>query len=268
MRASTVASAPRARVVALSRPRNRTDTRPLSPDSWPRSVSDAGSRHEHPSFDSVLSHAADAVVIPAGPNYNYLQRNLALELVRVTEAAALGAGWWVGKGDKNGADRAAVDNMRKTLRGVSMDGTVVIGEGEKDQAPMLYRGEHVGDGAAHSPMVDVALDPIDGTMLVAKGGDGAIAVIAVAERGALFDPGPAFYMEKLAVGPQVPPSSVSVDYPVVRNLRAVADALHKPVEEVTVVVLDRPRHEGLIQEVRAARDNESGRGWNGSLPAS
>mmetsp|Transcript_39421 Transcript_39421/g.111723 ORF Transcript_39421/g.111723 Transcript_39421/m.111723 type:complete len:401 (+) Transcript_39421:165-1367(+) len=194
---------------------------------------------------SQLSSATDP-----GPDFSIVQRNLALEVVRVTEAAALAAGKWQGKGDKNAADQAAVDQMRKVLNTIKMDGTIVIGEGEKDEAPMLYCGERVGDGS--SPSVDIAVDPLDGTTLTATGREGAIAVIAIAEKGALFDPGPCMYMEKLAVGPEVLPHSVSLSYPVLRNLQAVAEAQRKAVSEVTVVILDRPRHADLIQEVRNA----------------
>jgi fructose-1,6-bisphosphatase II len=175
---------------------------------------------------------------------------LALELVRVTEAAALAAARWLGKGDKNAADQAAVDMMRKVLNDISMDGVVVIGEGEKDEAPMLYCGEHIGGGTP--PAVDIAVDPLDGTTLTAQGRSGAIAVIALAERGCLYDPGPCFYMEKLAVGPEVDPRRISLDYSVTHNLEAIANCLGKPVEDVTVLVLDRPRHAKLIKEIRDA----------------
>eukprot|EP00884_Botryococcus_braunii_P021724 jgi/Botrbrau1/8235/Bobra.0392s0030.1 len=186
-----------------------------------------------------------------GPDYqNFKQRNLALELVRVTEAAALAAGRWFGKGDKNAADQAAVDMMRKVLNTINMDGVVVIGEGEKDEAPMLYCGERVGAGG--EPRVDVAVDPLDGTTLTSQGRSGAVSVIAVAERGALYDPGPCMYMEKLAVGPAVNPHMVSLQYSIARNLRAVASALNKPLGDVTVILLDRPRHADIIKEVREA----------------
>jgi fructose-1,6-bisphosphatase II len=176
-------------------------------------------------------------------------RNLALELVRVTEAAAMAAGRWVGRGDKNGGDQAAVDAMRKLIGTVSMRGVVVIGEGEKDEAPMLYNGEEVGngDGAA----CDVAVDPIDGTTLMAKGMPNALAVLAVAERGAMFDPSAVFYMEKLAVGPEAA-DVVDLTAPVAENIRRVAKAKHSDVSDVTVCILDRPRHEQLVSEVREA----------------
>jgi fructose-1,6-bisphosphatase II len=176
-------------------------------------------------------------------------RNLALELVRVTEAAAMAAGRWVGRGDKNGGDGAAVDAMRQLISGVSMQGVVVIGEGEKDDAPMLYNGEEIGDGTG--PACDVAVDPIDGTTLMAKGMPNALAVLAVAERGAMFDPSAVFYMEKLAVGPEAA-GMVDINAPVEYNVRQVAKAKSISVGDVTVCILDRPRHEKLVEEVRAA----------------
>ncbi len=176
-------------------------------------------------------------------------RNLALELVRTTEAAAMAAARWMGRGDKIAADQAAVDAMRHVLSGVEMDGLVVIGEGEKDEAPMLYNGEHVGDGT--SPHVDIAVDPIDGTTLTALGRAGAIAVIAVADRGSMFDPGPCVYMEKIAVGPEAA-GIVDLRLPVEKNLMAVARAKGKDVEDITAVVLDRPRHADLVAEIAAA----------------
>nr|WP_042190083.1 class II fructose-bisphosphatase [Kibdelosporangium sp. MJ126-NF4]CEL19080.1 Fructose-1,6-bisphosphatase, GlpX type [Kibdelosporangium sp. MJ126-NF4]CTQ95118.1 Fructose-1,6-bisphosphatase, GlpX type (EC 3.1.3.11) [Kibdelosporangium sp. MJ126-NF4] len=176
-------------------------------------------------------------------------RNLALELVRVTEAAAMSAGRWVGRGDKNGGDGAAVDAMRKLIGTVSMKGVVVIGEGEKDEAPMLFNGEEVGDG--NGPACDVAVDPIDGTTLMAKGMPNAIAVLAVAERGAMFDPSAVFYMEKIAVGPEAA-DVIDLTAPVAENIRRVAKAKHTDVSDVTVCILDRPRHEQLVTEVRRA----------------
>ncbi|TWV47302.1 class II fructose-bisphosphatase [Streptomyces misionensis] len=176
-------------------------------------------------------------------------RNLALELVRVTEAAAMAAGRWVGRGDKNGADGAAVRAMRSLVSTVSMNGVVVIGEGEKDEAPMLFNGEHVGDGTG--PEVDIAVDPIDGTTLTAKGMPNAIAVLAAAERGAMFDPSAVFYMDKLVTGPDAA-DFVDIDAPVAVNIRRIAKAKKATPEDVTVVILDRPRHEGLIKEVREA----------------
>ncbi|MEV6837629.1 class II fructose-bisphosphatase [Streptomyces sp. NPDC051133] len=176
-------------------------------------------------------------------------RNLALELVRVTEAAAMAAGRWVGRGDKNGADGAAVRAMRTLVSTVSMNGVVVIGEGEKDEAPMLFNGEHVGDGTG--PEVDIAVDPIDGTTLTAKGMPNAIAVLAAAERGAMFDPSAVFYMDKLVTGPEAA-DFVDIDAPVAVNIKRIAKAKKATPEDVTVVILDRPRHEGLIREVREA----------------
>ncbi|TMM37554.1 MAG: class II fructose-bisphosphatase [Actinobacteria bacterium] len=178
-----------------------------------------------------------------------LDRNLALELVRVTEAAALAAGRWVGRGDKEGGDGAAVDAMRKLINSISMRGVVVIGEGEKDNAPMLYNGEHVGDGTGAE--VDVAVDPIDGTTLMSKGMPDALAVLAVAERGAMFDPSAVFYMQKLAVGPECA-DVIEIDAGVTENLRRIAKVKHSSISDVTVCILDRPRHEELIREVRDA----------------
>lgn len=176
-------------------------------------------------------------------------RNLALELVRVTETAAIAASKWIGRGDKNGADQAAVDAMRKMIATVSMRGTVVIGEGEKDEAPMLYNGEEVGDGTG-SP-VDVAVDPVDGTTLTAKGMANAISVIALAERGAMFDPSAVFYMEKLATGPEAS-DVIDITAPVKVNLQKVAKAKHVDIASLTVVVLDRPRHDQLVKDIREA----------------
>ncbi len=176
-------------------------------------------------------------------------RNLAMELVRVTEAAAMAAARWMGRGDKEGADGAAVDAMRIVLRGVPMDGVVVIGEGEKDEAPMLYNGERVGDGTP--PLADVAVDPIDGTTPTALGRGGALAVIAASDRGTMFDPGPCVYMEKIAVGPEAA-GKVSLEQSPTDNIRAVAEAMRKSPRDVTAIILDRPRHEDLIEEVRAA----------------
>jgi fructose-1,6-bisphosphatase II len=174
-------------------------------------------------------------------------RNIALELVRVTEAAALAASGWMGRGDKEGADAAAVDAMRVVLGTVPMDGVVVIGEGEKDEAPMLYNGERIGDGSP--PEVDIAVDPIDGTTLTAKGRGNAIAVIALSERGSMFDPGPCVYMEKIAVGPACV-GAVDITRSATHNIEAVAEALGKTVREVTAVILERDRHDDLIAEVR------------------
>ncbi|HTR71725.1 MAG TPA: class II fructose-bisphosphatase [Mycobacteriales bacterium] len=176
-------------------------------------------------------------------------RNLALELVRVTEAAAMAAGRWVGRGDKNGADQAAVNAMRQLVSTVSMKGVVVIGEGEKDEAPMLFNGEEVGDG--NGPDCDVAVDPVDGTTLTAKGMSNAISVMAVADRGAMYDPSALFYMEKLVTGPAAA-GVVDIEAPAEHNVQAVAKAKGCAPEDVTVIVLDRPRHADLVNEIRQA----------------
>jgi fructose-1,6-bisphosphatase II len=177
-------------------------------------------------------------------------RNLALELVRVTEAAAMGAGRWIGRGDKNAADQAAVDAMRAMLDTVAMDGVVVIGEGEKDEAPMLYNGEHVGAGGS-GPEVDVAVDPLEGTRLAALGQPNAIAVIAASERGSMFFPGGAFYMEKIAAGADAI-GAVDINATPTENVNAVAKAKGRRVTDIRVVVLERERHEQLIGELRQA----------------
>jgi fructose-1,6-bisphosphatase II len=176
-------------------------------------------------------------------------RNLALELVRVTEAAAMGAGRWIGRGDKEAADQAAVDAMRHMLATVEMAGVVVIGEGEKDEAPMLYNGEEVGSGGG--PQVDVAVDPLEGTRLTALGQPNAIAVIAVAERGTMFFPGAAVYMDKIAAGPEAA-DAIDIDASPAENVRRVAEAKGKEPRQVTVIVLERERHDGLIAELREA----------------
>src|SRR5438309_1734736 len=182
--------------------------------------------------------------VPARPD-----RNLALELVRVTEAAAMGAGRWVGRGDKNAADQAAVDAMRSMLDTVSMDGVVVIGEGEKDEAPMLFNGEPVGDG--HGPQVDVAVDPLEGTRLTALGQPNAIAVIALAERGSMFFPGAAVYMEKIAVGADSI-DAIDIERTPTENVHAVAEAKGRRTTDIRVVVLERDRHNALTEELREA----------------
>lgn len=174
-------------------------------------------------------------------------RNLALELVRVTEAAALAAGRFMGRGDKIAADRAAVDAMRVVLNSIAMNAIIIIGEGEKDEAPMLYNGERVGTG--EGPAMDIAVDPIDGTRPLSNGTSNAIATVALAPRGTMFDPGPFLYMNKIAVGPQAR-GTVDIEAPVEHNLRAIAQASDKKVEDLTVVILDRPRHDELIAEVR------------------
>ncbi|MFC7494440.1 MULTISPECIES: class II fructose-bisphosphatase [unclassified Nocardioides] len=175
-------------------------------------------------------------------------RNLALELVRVTEAAAMAAGRWVGRGDKNGADGVAVNAMRVMISTIGMDGVVVIGEGEKDNAPMLYNGESVGDGSG--PECDVAVDPIDGTTLTAKGMTNAVSVLAVSPRGSMYDPSAVFYMEKLVTGPEAA-DVVDIRLPVAENIHQVAKAKGKDPRDVTVVLLDRPRHAALVEEIRA-----------------
>jgi len=176
-------------------------------------------------------------------------RNLAMELVRVTEAAALAAARWRGRGDKEAADQAAVDAMRTLMDTVSMDGIVVIGEGEKDNAPMLYNGEQIGNG--EPPVVDIAVDPIDGTTLTAKGLNGAIAVVALAERGTMFDPGPCVYMEKIACGPEGR-GVIDLDAPIAENLNRLAIEKGKDVSDITVIMLDRDRHEQMLKEIREA----------------
>lgn len=182
-------------------------------------------------------------------NVEIPDRNLALELVRVTEAAALASGRWVGRGKKNEGDGAAVDAMRKLINSVAMRGVVVIGEGEKDEAPMLFNGEHVGTGEGAE--VDIAVDPIDGTTLMAEGRPNAISVLAAAERGSMYDPSAVFYMNKIAVGPEAA-GSIDIQAPVAHNIQQVAKAKGIAAEQVTVVVLDRPRHDGLIAEIREA----------------
>jgi len=177
------------------------------------------------------------------------ERNMALELVRATEAAAMAAGRWMGRGDKNASDNAAVNAMRYMLNTISMNGVVVVGEGEKDEAPMLYSGEVLGTG--DEPPVDIAVDPIDGTRLLALGRPNAISVVALSERGTMYDPKHIFYMNKIAAGPEAA-EVIDIEAPIAENLKGVAKALHKSVEDVTVVVLDRPRHEQIISEIRSA----------------
>jgi fructose-1,6-bisphosphatase II len=183
----------------------------------------------------------------SGMNEFMPTRNLAMELVRVTEAAALAAGRFVGRGDKNGADKAAVDAMRLVLNTIEMDGVIVIGEGEKDRAPMLFNGEHLGTGA--NPRLDIAVDPIDGTRPTAHGLPNAIATVALAPRGTMFNPGPVMYMHKIAVGPEAR-DIIDIEAPIEDNLRKIAHAKGENVADLTVVILDRPRHEALIREVR------------------
>ncbi len=173
-------------------------------------------------------------------------RNLALELVRATEAAAMGASKWMGRGDKNAGDGAAVEGMRVILNSVDMDGLVVIGEGEKDEAPMLYNGERLGNGSG--PKMDIAVDPIDGTRLLSVGGSGSISVVGLSERGKMFNPC-TFYMDKIVVGPDCA-GVIDIEAPPAANIRAVARAKGMPISAVTVCILDRPRHETLIKKVR------------------
>ncbi|HEY6276394.1 MAG TPA: class II fructose-bisphosphatase [Streptosporangiaceae bacterium] len=187
--------------------------------------------------------------ITADPKGQAPDRNLALELARVTEAGAMAAARWVGRGDKMGADAAAVEAMRALINTVSMQGVVVIGEGEKDRAPMLYNGEQVGDGTG--PECDVAVDPIDGTRLTANGMPNGISVLAVSARGSMYDPSAVFYMSKLVTGPAAA-GVVDIEAPVAHNVSALARAKGCVPQDVTVVILDRPRHQQLISEVRAA----------------
>ena len=174
-------------------------------------------------------------------------RNLAMELARVTEAAAMAAGRWMGRGNKPEADQAAVDAMRLVLNTVDMDGVIVIGEGEKDEAPMLYNGEVLGSGVP--PRVDIAVDPIDGTTVLSLGRSGALSVVALSERDTMYSPGHIVYMDKIAVGPEAA-GSISLGAPVEVNLRSIARAKRKDIEDLTVVILDRPRHHDLIRQVR------------------
>jgi len=176
-------------------------------------------------------------------------RNLALELARVTEAAALAAGRFMGRGDKEGADQAAVNAMRIVLQTVDVNGVIIIGEGEKDNAPMLYNGENVGNGSA--PEVDVAVDPIDGTRPLAFGRSNSLATVAIAPRGTMFDPGPFVYMNKLAVGPEAK-GRINIEWSITDNLKAIARAKRKDVEDLTTIILDRDRHKDMIAEIRQA----------------
>ena len=179
-----------------------------------------------------------------------MDRNLALEFVRITEAAAISCSQWMGRGDEKSADQAAVDAMRRAFDRVEIDGMVVIGEGERDEAPMLYIGEKVGKATPGAPAVDIALDPLEGTTICAKGGVGALAVIAIAERGKFLH-APDTYMDKISCGPAAA-GQIDIDASPTENIGRVAQALKKDVSDVTVVVLDRPRHEGIISEVREA----------------
>jgi fructose-1,6-bisphosphatase II len=202
----------------------------------------SGSGHlSEPSGQPWIASGAPPPLL-ASPDYN-----LSLDLVRTTEAAALAAARWVGRGDKNAADRAAVDAMRLFFQTVHMDGIVVIGEGEKDEAPMLYNGECIGTG--NPPVVDVAVDPIDGTRLVARGEANAVSVVAVAESGSMFNPGPCVYMEKIAVGRDAA-TAIDITAPVETNIKNIARAKRMLVSEVTMMILDRPRHEEIVERVR------------------
>ena len=176
-------------------------------------------------------------------------RNLAMELARVTEAAALAAARWMGRGDKEAADQAAVDAMRLMLDTVNMDGIVIIGEGEKDNAPMLYNGEAIGNG--QPPVVDIAVDPIDGTTLTSKGMGGALAVVACSERGTMFDPGPCVYMEKIVAGEEAA-DVIDIEAPIAENISRVAKAKNTKAANVTITILDRSRHDQIVKEVREA----------------
>ncbi|HTP01351.1 MAG TPA: class II fructose-bisphosphatase [Anaerolineales bacterium] len=195
-------------------------------------------------MDSTVSSLKDNQLQRSQPT-----RNLALDLVRVTEAAALASGRFMGRGDKEGADGAAVNAMRTVLQTVDMNGIIVIGEGEKDNAPMLFNGEMVGNGS--KPEVDVAVDPIDGTRPLAFGRTGSVATVAIAPRGAMFNPGPFVYMNKLAVGPSAK-GSINIERPIGENLKAIAKAKHTNVEDLTTIILDRPRHNDMIAEIRQA----------------
>ena len=199
--------------------------------------------------DGIPGQPGVTVSEPPQPPGQAPDRNLAMELVRVTEAGAMAAARWVGRGDKNGADGAAVHAMRMLINTVSMNGVVVIGEGEKDHAPMLFNGEEVGDGSG--PACDVAVDPIDGTRLTANGMPNAISVLAVSARGSMYDPSAVFYMRKLVTGPAAA-DVVDLEAPVAHNIAQVAKAKACSPHDVTVVILDRPRHAELISEVRAA----------------
>ncbi|TWB83070.1 fructose-1,6-bisphosphatase II / sedoheptulose-1,7-bisphosphatase [Nitrospirillum amazonense] len=196
-----------------------------------------------------MSKAIEAPVDPKGDISLVMDRNLALEAVRVTEAAALSASLLMGRGDEKAADQAAVDAMRKALNSLAIDGTVVIGEGERDEAPMLYIGEKVGSG--HGPKIDIALDPLEGTTITATGGPNALAVIAMAESGGFLN-APDVYMDKIAVGAGLPEGVVDIDEKIETNLKNLALAKHATVEELVVCILDRPRHRELIARVRAA----------------
>jgi fructose-1,6-bisphosphatase II len=205
-----------------------------------------GAAQSHPAAAADLE---DWITVSTDDTKIRPDRNLALELVRVTEAAAMAAARMIGRGDKEAADQAAVDAMRHVLDGISMDGLVVIGEGEKDEAPMLYNGEHIGDG--HPPLVDIAVDPLEGTRLTALGMPSAITVIALAERGAMFDPGPCVYMEKLAGGPKIA-DLLDLERPLPETLKLIAQRKGVDIRDVIVVMLDRERHHAQMAAVREA----------------
>jgi fructose-1,6-bisphosphatase II len=230
--------------------------RPLSADSShtpgsgiPPAASDAAVTPVTPGATTQPGAGTTAGPASPEPGRHAPDRNLALELARVTEAAAMASARWVGRGDKNGADGAAVQAMRQLINTVSMDGVVVIGEGEKDAAPMLFNGEQVGDGSG--PKCDVAVDPIDGTRLTANAMPDAISVIAVSARGSMYDPSAVFYMSKLVTGPEAA-DAVDIEASPAANIQAVARAKHCSPHDVTVIILDRPRHADLIAEVRDA----------------
>ncbi len=193
-------------------------------------------------MDSTVSSLAGSKLQRSQPT-----RNLALDLVRVTEAAALASGRFLGRGDKEGADGAAVNAMRTVLQTVDMNGIIVIGEGEKDNAPMLFNGETVGNGSR--PDVDVAVDPIDGTRPLAFGRTGSVATVAIAPRGTMFNPGPFVYMNKLAVGPSAK-GAINIEKSITENLKAIAKVKGTDVEDLTTIILDRPRHDDMIAEIR------------------
>lgn len=210
--------------------------------------------------------------MPANRPGQIYDRNLAMELIRVTEAGALSAARYMGMGDKNLVDQAAVDAMRTALRVIAMDGLVVIGEGEKDEAPQLYNGEHVGDGTP--PAMDLAVDPVDGTTLLSKGLPGAISAIALSARGTMHVPPAVMYMNKIAVGPEAK-DAIDIDAPVAVNLRSIARAKGAEVRDLTVVVLDRPRHEQLLADIRKAgarvrliTDGDVAGGIHAAMPSS
>ncbi len=218
-------------------------------DGLARQDSSLGGVAGAPGVSGAVSEPGEATFAAPEPGKHAPDRNLAMELARVTEAGAMASARWVGRGDKNGADGAAVNAMRQLINTVSMNGVVVIGEGEKDNAPMLYNGEQVGDGSG--PLCDVAVDPIDGTRLTANGMPNAISVIAVSARGSMYDPSAVYYMSKLVTGPEAA-AAVDIDATPAANVAAVARAKRCAPSDVTVVILDRPRHAELIGQVREA----------------